>query len=267
MQVTVLGSGTAVPVPSRFPAGYLLETESQVALVDCGPGTLRRLANVGIGLERLDAVLLTHYHTDHCADIAALLFALHAPRYAGRPPLRLFGAPGLQRLIDKLTEVWPWLAPRGYELRIDELRPGTFVLGDAEVTAVPIRHTAQSLGYRVTDGTGSVAFSGDADTCDELVELARGTDLFVCDCAMPDGQKIDGHLTPRLAGEHAERASARRLLLTHFYPECDGHDLAAATRTVYGGEVVLAEDLMVLQVEPGRFSGDGPRVDAADPSP
>ena len=248
MQVTVLGSGTAIPVPSRFPAGYLLEVGTGVALVDCGPGTLRRLATVGVPLERLDAVLLTHYHTDHCADVAALLFALRAPRYAGRPPLRLFGAPGLQRLVDKLTEVWPWLEPRGYELQVTELRPGAFAFGGAEVTAVPIPPPAQSLGYRVTDGTGSVAFSGDADTCDELVELARGTDLFVCDCAMPDGQKIDGHLTPRLAAEHAERGGARRLLLTHFYPECDGHDLAAAARAVYGGEVGRAEDLMAPRI-------------------
>ncbi|MBL9077396.1 MAG: ribonuclease Z [Planctomycetes bacterium] len=248
MQVTVLGSGTAIPVASRFPAGYLLRTDATVAMVDCGPGTLRRLPTVGVPLERLDAVLLTHYHTDHCADLAALLFALRAPQFAGRPPLHLYGAPGLVRLVGKLTEAWPWLEPRGYDLRLHEVLPGTFALGAATVTAVPIRHTAQSLGYRIADATGAAAFSGDADTCDELVQLARGADLFVCDCAMPDDQKIDGHLTPRLAAGYAERAAARRLLLTHFYPACDGHDLAAAARTAYGGDVVLAEDGMALAI-------------------
>lgn len=263
MQVTVLGSGTAIPVPSRFPAGYLLEFDDTVVMVDSGPGTLRRLATVGLPLERLDGVLLTHYHTDHCADVAALLFALRAPQFAGRKPLRLFGAPGLLRLLQKLTEAWPWLEPRGYELRPTELLPGTFALDGATVTAVPIRHTAQSLGYRFTTAAGSVAFSGDADTCDELVELARGTDLFVCDCAMPDGEKIDGHLTPSLAAAHAERAEAAQLLLTHFYPACDGHDLAAAAAGHYRGAVVLAEDLMVLPIGARGFSGapstdDGP---------
>lgn len=246
MRVTVLGSGTAIPVPSRFPAGYLLEVDGAVAMVDCGPGTLRRLGAIGLPLERLDAVLLTHYHTDHCADVAALLFALRAPQFEGRPPLRLYGAPGLARLVGKLTEAWPWLEPRGYELELHEVRPGAFGLGGAEVTAVPIRHTAQSLGYRVRTAAATAAFSGDADVCDELVDLARGVDLFVCDSAMPDGQKIDGHLTPGLAAEHAERAGARRLLLTHFYPACDGHDLAAAAAARYRGEVRLAEDLMVL---------------------
>lgn len=247
MQVTVLGSGTAIPVASRFPAGYLLEIDDITAMVDCGPGTLRRLAMAGVDLAHLDAVLLTHYHTDHCADLAALLFALRSPHFAGRKPLRIFGAPGLYRLVAKLTEAWPWLAPRGYELLPTEVLPSTFPLGAATVTAVPIRHTAQSLGYRVATAAGSVAFSGDADVCDELVDLARNADLFVCDAATPDGQKLEGHLTPGLAAEHARRAGVRRLVLTHFYPECEGHDLAAMARSAFDGDIVLAEDLMVLR--------------------
>ena len=144
------------------------------------------------------------------------------------------------------AEAWPWLQPRDFELELVEVTPGTFEVGGVEVTAVPIRHTAQSLGYRLRDGDAAVAFSGDADTCDELVELARGSDVFVCDCASPDGQKLDGHLTPRLAAEHAERAGAARLLLTHFYPVCDGHDLVAAAAAHFGGEVLAATDLMTL---------------------
>src|SRR5689334_10634336 len=163
MQLVILGSGTAVPVADRFPAGYLVEHGGTRVMVDCGPGTLRRLAQAGVGLHALDAVLLTHYHTDHCADLAALLFALRSPHFAGRAPMRVLGAPGLRRLVDKLTEAWPWLQPRGYELRLDEITPGTFAVGELEVHAVPIRHTAQSLGYRVTTAAGSVAFSGDAD--------------------------------------------------------------------------------------------------------
>ncbi|HEX5051655.1 MAG TPA: MBL fold metallo-hydrolase [Planctomycetota bacterium] len=249
MLLTILGSGTAIPVPDRFPAGYLLEFAASTVMVDCGPGTLRRLAAAGVGLERLDAVLLTHYHTDHCADLAALLFALRSPHFAGRAPMRLFGAPGLQRLVARLTDAWPWLAPRGYELQLTEVLPGSFALGDAEVLAVPIRHTAQSLGYRIETAAGRVAFSGDADTCDELVTLARDADVFVCDAATPDGQKLEGHLTPGLAAEHARRAGVRQLVLTHFYPECEGHDLRAMARASFDGDLVLAEDLMRLRID------------------
>jgi len=247
MQVTVLGSGTAIPVPDRFPAGYVVEDRDTVVMVDCGPGTLRRLAMANVGLERLDALLLTHYHTDHCADVAALLFALRAPQFAGRRPLRIHGAPGLRRLVAKLTEAWPWLEPRGYDLQLVETAPGPFEFGSLRVTAVPIRHTAQSLGYRIETTAGIAAFSGDADECDELIDLARDTDLFVCDAASPDGEKLDGHLTPGLAAAYAARANVRRLVLTHFYPQCVGHDLAAMARARFAGDIVLAADLMVLR--------------------
>lgn len=250
LRLTVLGSGTAVPVPDRFPAGYLVQSAHCTAMVDCGPGTLRRLAQAGVDLADLDAVFLTHFHTDHCADVAALLFALRGPRYAGRKPLHLFAAPGLERLLALLASAWPWTLPRDYELRVRELAPGTLQFTDLAVQALPIRHTAQSLGYRITAGDGAAAaFSGDADECDELVELARDVDAFVCDAAFPDHDRREGHLTPGLAGAHAERAGARSLWLTHFYPECDGVDVVAQARARYGGEVVAATDLLarVLQ--------------------
>lgn len=248
LRTTVLGSGTAVPVPDRFPAGYLLQSEGATVLVDCGPGTLRRLPQIGVDLGAIDAVFLTHYHTDHCADVAALLFALHGPRWAGRKPLTLFAAPGLERFLRTLADAWPWTLPRNYELRARELAPGAFAFEDLHVRAVPIRHTAQSLGYRFAMSSrglfdGGVAFSGDADVCDELVDLAARADLFVCDAAFPDEARVEGHLTPGLAGEHAQRAAARRLLLTHFYPECDGVDLAAQARATFAGEIALAADL------------------------
>lgn len=250
LELTVLGSGTAIPVADRFPAGYLVQSPAATLLVDCGPGTLRRLPQAGVGLEALDAVFLTHYHTDHCADVAALLFALRNPRYAGRKPLTLFGAPGLERLLRSFADVWPWTLPRDYELRVRELLPGHVDFCDLQVRMVPIRHTAQSLGYHFAtmSGRGGVAFSGDADACDELVELARGADLFVCDAAFPDECYTEGHLTPGRAGAHAERACARRLLLTHFYPECDGVDVAAQARRTFGGEVLVAQDLQRFEV-------------------
>lgn len=248
MQLTILGSGTAIPEADRFPAGYLVEHESTRIMIDCGPGTLRRLAQAGGSPANLDAVLLTHYHTDHCADLAALLFALRSPHFAGRGPLRIHGAPGLRRLVSKLTEAWPWLDPRGYDLELTEIEPGTFTVGAFEVTAIPIRHTAQSLGYRVASTDGLAAFSGDADECDELVDLARDADVFVCDAATPDDCKMDGHLTPGIAADYAERAGAARLVLTHFYPECHGRDLRAMAAARYHGEIVLAEDLMQLRI-------------------
>jgi len=65
----------------------------------------------------------------------------------------------------------------------------------------------------------------------------------VCDAAFPDGQRVEGHLTPSLAGSHAQRARARRLMLTHFYPQCEGHDLRAQAASTFDGAIELAADL------------------------
>lgn len=250
MRVTILGSGTAVPVPGRFPSGVLVQSDGETVLVDLGPGVLRRLAETGVGLEAVTTVLVTHFHTDHCADLAALLFGLRNPRYAGRPPLRLIGAVGLRALLDHLTAAWPWLQPRDYTLSIEEIAPGPLALGALRVAAVPIVHTAHSLGYRITSADGAVAaFSGDADECDELVELARDADLFVCDCAFPDEHRTAGHLTPGLAGRAAARAAVKTLCLTHFYPECEGYDLTTQARAVFDGQIVEATDLLTFDLQ------------------
>jgi ribonuclease BN (tRNA processing enzyme) len=251
LELTILGSGTAVPVVGRFPAGVLVRGGGETVLVDAGPGVLRRLAETGLDLGDVTAVLLTHFHTDHCADVAALLFALRNPRYRGRGPLRIRAAAGLRAWLDHLVAAWPWLRPRGdYDLEVEEIQPGPLPLGGLEVTAIPIRHTAQSLGYRIAAAGGgpTIALSGDADVCPELDELARGADLFVCDSAFPDAHRTEGHLTPGLAGVHAARARAKVLCLTHFYPECDGHDLAAEAARTFTGKIVLARDLMRFEL-------------------
>ncbi len=248
MRVTILGSGTAVPDPDRFPSGVLVEAAGQVVLVDCGPGTLRRMAQAGVGIESLSAVLLTHYHTDHTADLAALLFALRNPRYTGRPPLVIRGGRGLRDLLDGLYQTWRWTRPRDVALDVDEIGPGSFSLGELLVTAVSVEHTPVSLAYRLEGDGARAAFSGDADVCPGLAEVAADVDLFVCDSAFPAAHRTRGHLTPALAAQAAAEARARRLCLTHFYPECDGHDLLAEAREHYSGEIVLAEDLLAFDL-------------------
>jgi len=114
---------------------------------------------------------------------------------------------------------------------------------------LPMAHIETSIGYRITGADGAtVAYSGDTDFCENAVGLARDADLLICEAAFPDAMKVKGHLTPSLAGRIAVEAGVKRLLLTHFYPECESIDVEAQCRRTYDGPLILASDLMVVDV-------------------
>jgi len=257
LAVTILGAGTAVPTAGRFPSGVLVVGGGTRTLVDCGPGVLRRLPAAGVGLEQIDAVLLTHRHLDHNADLAALLFALQNPRYDGRKPLRVRGGAWLPEFLAGIRAAWPkWTEPRGYELDVAVIDAGTFDLGDLTVTAVGVTHSEGSLAYRIEHAGRSVAVSGDADTVDGLAEVARGVDLFVCEAALPESERRGRHLSAELAGQVAREAGCATLCLTHLYPECTGLPSAELAATAFPGEVVVARDLQRFELgRPGLQAG------------
>jgi ribonuclease BN (tRNA processing enzyme) len=117
------------------------------------------------------------------------------------------------------------------------------------VNSLPVEHNPESLAYRITGpGDTSIVYSGDTDYSDNLVSLAKNADVLICESAFPDQMKVRGHLTPSLAGEIATRANVGKLVLTHFYPECDQVDIETECRKSYTGPLVLAQDLMKINV-------------------
>jgi ribonuclease BN (tRNA processing enzyme) len=120
---------------------------------------------------------------------------------------------------------------------------------DFNVESAPVEHNEESIAYRITSAGGySVVYSGDTDYSENLITLAKKADLLICESALPDDKGVKGHLTPSLAGEIATRAGVGKLVLTHFYPECDRADIEQECRKSYSGALVLAEDLMRLEV-------------------
>ena len=110
-------------------------------------------------------------------------------------------------------------------------------------------HNDESIAYRITSTEGkSVVYSGDTDFSDNLVTLSTDADLLICESALPDDLKVNGHLTPSLAGKVATLANVRKLVLTHFYPECDDVDIEKECRKAYSGPLILAQDLMRIEL-------------------
>jgi ribonuclease BN (tRNA processing enzyme) len=249
MHVTVLGSGTAVPSSERASPGYLVQVANEHLLLDGGTGTLHQLVRAGMTLDALDRVLYTHYHPDHVGDFPHLLFALRSPEIGRQRPLWVGGPPGLKRHYHLVGELYgSWVSNLPFPLDLHELRTGTVNFGPWRLGARSVPHTDTSLAYRIDAGEGSLVYSGDTDYSGDLIDLARGADLLILECAYPENQKVRGHLTPSLAGEMAAEAGVKRLLLTHFYPACAGQDLLTPCQKQFSGEILLARDLMRLTV-------------------
>jgi ribonuclease BN (tRNA processing enzyme) len=143
-----------------------------------------------------------------------------------------------------------WVEAENYPLLVEEITDRPVSLGSLVLTAVPVLHTPQSVALRVEDPeTGKViAFSGDTAVCPGLVTAARNADVAVFECSFPNERKVEGHLTPGEAGEVATAARVKRLVLTHFYPECEEADILGQCRETFSGEVILAEDLLRVPV-------------------
>jgi ribonuclease BN (tRNA processing enzyme) len=167
--------------------------------------------------------------------------------------LSVFGARGVRDFYDGLINVYGrWIEPEEGMmdiLELDNTAPDGLSLGPMKVDSLPMEHISSSIGYRITLENGtSVAYTGDTDYCDNVVKLAENVDLFICESSTPDEMKSRGHLTPSFAGRIATEANVGNLVLTHFYPECDRCDMEKECRKTYSGPLVLARDLMEIEI-------------------
>jgi ribonuclease BN (tRNA processing enzyme) len=254
MKITILGSGTCVPSLKRSSCSVLIEIAQSLLLFDSGAGTMRRLLEAGVTIDKLSHIFYSHLHPDHTAEIVPFLFATKYPHtYRRRKPFTIVAAKGFVDFYEKLKFAYgQWI----------ELAPGLLSISELDTTgrdhldcdlfdvdSLPMDHTDMSLAYRITGPDGrSIVYSGDTDLCDNLVTLAKGVDVLICESALPDEIKVPGHLTPSLAGRIASQAGVKKLVLTHFYPECDAVNVSEQCRKAYHGPLVLAEDLMEIKL-------------------
>ncbi len=249
MDVTFLGTGTAIPSATRAPTSLLVRAAGEPLLFDTGPGILRQLVSTGLYINDVEHVFYTHIHPDHVADLIPLIFASKNPELVRTRPLRLYGGPGFAAFVRGLQDAYhPWAEPTVFEIEVVEIGSSPLEGEGWTITTAPVLHHASSLAYRIEADGVIVTYSGDTDTCKAIVELARGSDLLILECAHPDDQKVDGHLSPTACGRIAAEAEAKALAMVHFYPACDGADLIGPVQKEYGGPVTVAEDLMTITV-------------------
>ena len=216
MRVTVIGCSPAWPNAGGAQSGYLVEGRGRL-LLDCGPGVLARLRNGNGGWPSVDAIAITHFHLDHWGDLVPWTFgaAFGPGRSAPKPELWL--PPGGEKRLRSFGGplAFTSMLDRAFVLR--EYAGDAFAAGGFDVTPVQLAHYEElTYGLRVSDGTHTLAYSGDTAPTPALTDLARDADVFLCEATLADPEPAErGHLTAEEAEEAFEASGARRLVVIH----------------------------------------------------
>ena len=243
-ELVTVGTGTVAPSASRGSPAHWVERGGVRLLMDCGAGTVHRLARFGLRWERVTHVVLTHFHLDHVGELPALLYALrHATERSD--PLVVLGPVGTVRLLDRLAAAHgAWVTEPGFPLALLDLVPGEpFPLGtDVALEVQRTPHTDESVAVAVQTPEGRLVYTGDTGESVELAAWAADCELLLAECSLPEAMALSIHLTPRQAGALAERSRAKRLVLTHLYPPVEAVDVRAEAAREYAGPIVVARD-------------------------
>lgn len=252
--VTILGSGTCVPSLTRSACSVLIRINNCHLVFDAGPGTMRRLLEAGISIFDVSHLFFSHLHPDHTSELVPFLFANKYPDGARRQQLlTMGGGKGFFAFYNQLKSIYDgWIDMDG-RLNIMEfdLTPGRIhVFENFTLATTPVNHNPESIAFKITGPDGAtVVYSGDTDYSENLISLSKDADLLICESALPEGMKVPGHLTPSLAGDIARKAGVKKLVLTHFYPECDNADITAQCRKTYDSPLILARDLLTVSLD------------------
>jgi ribonuclease BN (tRNA processing enzyme) len=204
------------------------------------------MLEVGMTYRDPDLLLYTHLHPDHTTDLVPTLFASKYGDLPREKDLLCMGGPGFKSFFEELKRLYgTWIEPQSYRLTVKEVSKEVQSYQDLKILFKPMAHISGSVGYRIEFKDGkSIAISGDTDYCQNIIDLGFEADLLVLESSFPDEKKVEGHLTPSLAGRIALESGCKKLLLTHLYPMCDQYDILNQCKQVYPGQVILGEDLM-----------------------
>ena len=241
--LTVVGHWGAYPGPGEATSCYLLRAEGRSILLDCGSGALSLIQDI-VPLSEIDAVVLSHYHSDHMADLGCLQYAARIEMDLGRrsAPLKVFGH-GEDPACAKLGYL-------NFAVGTTYGRDSRLELGPFAITFAPTVHPDPCYAMRVTCGGSSLVYSGDTGPSPELAGFAAGADLLLCETSLYDEYrgKIPGHMSAGEAGELAKAAGVGTLMATHL-PHYGVHaDLLAQAKAAFGGRTILAARDMVVQL-------------------
>ncbi len=256
MEIIMLGTGAAWPDADRSAPAFLVRNNQLNYLIDCGGGASHQLMKAGMPPSRLQNILFTHMHIDHCVEFPSLVFGAYLTGKEGG--FSVFGPKGTQHFTKSIfNDTYDFAAPMLKKLRNKDIDITTTEIESGRVLecngliieAAPVEHGIPSLAYKFKSNGKVVVFSGDTAPCSSITEFSRNVDLLVVECSFPEsvGPK-PGHLIPSQVAKLAIDANVKALCLVHLFPTCKGkeHEILDEITRVYSGPVEIGQDLQVI---------------------
>ena len=278
IEVTLLGTGSPIPDARRAGPSTLVRAGAQTFLIDCGRGVQQRMTAAGAGASGLTALLLTHLHSDHIADLGDLLITRWVTTFSPEQvPLPIIGPPGTAEVVDATLKAFGF--DIGYRIahhedlnsppavEVHEYTDGVVWNRDGVLIRVaPTDHrpVAPTIGFRIEHADASVVLAGDTVPCESLDELATGAGALVHTVIRKDlidtmpMQRIrdicDYHSSVEEAAATAARAGVGILILTHYVPGIEAgqeEDWRTLAASAFDRQIEIGDDLHRVEVHPG----------------
>lgn len=275
IEVILFGTGSPIPDAARAGPSTLVRAGGQTFLVDCGRGVLQRATAVGVGANSLTALLLTHLHSDHIADVGDLLITRWVTTFTPEQiPLPIIGPPGTAKVVENMLAAFG--PDIGYRIAhhadltgppaadVRERTDGVVWEGDGvQIRVAPTDHrpVAPTIGFRIEYEGASVVLAGDTVPCESLDRLAARAGALVHtvirkDLVQPLPQQrirdiCDYHSSVEEAAATAARAGVGMFVLTHCVPAVapgQEDEWRAKAASAFDGRIEIGPDLHRIEV-------------------
>ena len=242
MKITVIGHWGGFLHVGEATSGYLVEHSNYKLLLECGSGVVSAIQKK-VDLGKLDAVLITHYHYDHCCDIGPLQYARQIKTQLGeiKRPLPIYAPKG------EFFSLLKW-EDYTYGESFDE--SSILRLGPFEISFIKNIHPVEAYSIKIKCEGKILSFTSDTSYFDELSSFFYDSDLLISECSFyadMDGSEA-GHLNSTQVGVLAESSRAKKLMLTHLPHFGNLEDLLFQVKEHYGGEAILASCMLELEL-------------------